>query len=266
MSNRVPPSGRTAKAVRPRFIRPPASRNDTMRRRAFTLIELLVVIAIIALLISILLPSLAKARDVSKSVVCGTQLKQLYMAAVLYSYDYKSELPGPREWVDNSIAWFDSWKTPAAVTKGTLYKYTGQKDALYLCPKFIDVCPKGVTPAFSYAMNIYFILPGQVGAKGWAGYPSLRRTTDVKHPASLMLFAEQNPWVTSYNGNAMDDGLFAATLDPKVPGPPFSDALATYHNGADLDTGKGDAAFVDGHVATHSILETYDIATPIQYR
>ena len=57
------------------------------RNRGFTLVELLVVIAIIALLIAILLPSLARARELSKRTVCGTQLKAVGSAAVMYGND-----------------------------------------------------------------------------------------------------------------------------------------------------------------------------------
>lgn len=45
-------------------------------RRAFTLIEILVVVAIVALLVAILLPSLANARELARRTVCATQLKQ----------------------------------------------------------------------------------------------------------------------------------------------------------------------------------------------
>ncbi|HEY3245032.1 MAG TPA: prepilin-type N-terminal cleavage/methylation domain-containing protein [Phycisphaerae bacterium] len=57
------------------------------KRRGFTLIELLVVVAIIALLISILLPSLAGARDQSKSIVCLSNLRRLGVSTVLYLHD-----------------------------------------------------------------------------------------------------------------------------------------------------------------------------------
>ena len=65
------------------------------RRGAFTLIELLVVVAIIALLVAILLPSLAAAREGARSMACLSNLKQLCTATVMYGLDYKQLLPGP---------------------------------------------------------------------------------------------------------------------------------------------------------------------------
>ncbi len=59
----------------------------------FTLIELLVVVAIIALLISILLPALAKAKEHTKSGVCQSNLRQLVMAITYYAEDNQNRLP-----------------------------------------------------------------------------------------------------------------------------------------------------------------------------
>ena len=62
-------------------------------RRGFTLVELLVVIGIIALLISILLPTLASARRASKSIVCLSNERQIGTALVSYANDHNQRLP-----------------------------------------------------------------------------------------------------------------------------------------------------------------------------
>jgi len=62
-------------------------------KKAFTLIELLVVIAIIALLLSILMPSLRMAREQAKSVTCRNNLKQIGLAFILYTGDNEGKFP-----------------------------------------------------------------------------------------------------------------------------------------------------------------------------
>lgn len=61
--------------------------------RAFTLIELLVVVSIIALLVSILLPALAKAREQAKRTVCAAQFHQLGVGASYYTENYNGKYP-----------------------------------------------------------------------------------------------------------------------------------------------------------------------------
>ena len=75
-------------------------------RRGFTLIELLVVVAIIALLISILLPSLDQAREQARRVVCASQMRQIALGATTYAIENTGYLPGS----ETSRTW--DWRAP----------------------------------------------------------------------------------------------------------------------------------------------------------
>jgi len=111
------------------------------RRTAFTLIELLVVIAIIAILASMLLPALAKAKAKAGITRCNNNLRQLTLAWYMYQGDHDDTLV--KNWIGDRRAWIDGTQSVGAgstgmtnellIKNGLLYPYNTSV-AIYRCP------------------------------------------------------------------------------------------------------------------------------------
>jgi prepilin-type processing-associated H-X9-DG protein/prepilin-type N-terminal cleavage/methylation domain-containing protein len=77
------------------------------KRTGFTLVELLVVIGIIALLISILLPALSKARSSAQTMACLSNLRTMGQAVAMYAGEHKQCLPYPTTTLGEGLLWFN---------------------------------------------------------------------------------------------------------------------------------------------------------------
>ena len=75
--------------------------------RAFTLIELLVVVAIIAVLIALLLPTLARARDGARTTACGANMRTLGQVQRIFAQQFEDRLPGNGHAQNGSRSWVD---------------------------------------------------------------------------------------------------------------------------------------------------------------
>src|SRR5256885_14603110 len=84
-------------------------RSHMKRRNAFTLVELLVVIGIIAVLIGIILPTLAGARKAAARTACANQLRQVALACQMYANDFKGFIPEYKNY-----AWKWDYRFPEA--------------------------------------------------------------------------------------------------------------------------------------------------------
>jgi prepilin-type N-terminal cleavage/methylation domain-containing protein/prepilin-type processing-associated H-X9-DG protein len=109
------------------------------RPAGFTLIELLVVIAIISLLVSILLPSLNRAKKLAKNAICLSNLRSLGLSAGMYHHEYNEATIGWDTLVNNGIE--GDWTAALADYAGGEVKHEGSIAAgdnnfpgLYVCP------------------------------------------------------------------------------------------------------------------------------------
>lgn len=130
-----------------------ARRTPSRPRRGFTLIEILVVVAIIALLVSILIPSLKNAREQAHVLVCKTRLNQLYNGHVFYAQESRGVFPhwswwlfdgfnhmkakstfSPGVWAISGGKRFPDANSDRWVEYGDIYRYVKDKE-VYFCPK-----------------------------------------------------------------------------------------------------------------------------------
>lgn len=115
----------------------------------FTLLELLIVVAIIGILLSILLPSLSRAKDVSKRVVCASNYKQIYVGAMIHTNNNDHYLPRTRRNRYNHYSWI--WTISQVLELEAVANPSRAESDLFTCPK-VSPSPSMNT---SYTYNIY---------------------------------------------------------------------------------------------------------------
>ncbi len=232
-------------------------RPSCLFKGGFTLIELLVVIAIIAILAGLLLPALARAKVQAQKTKCASNLKQVQLAAIMYTGDFNgfivpnspsmpANVAGPgRAWIDSDTG-DEGWDAMslgntnyAIYTTGVLAPYMASQIGVYKCPG--DIVPSANGDRLrSISMN------GQMGAcylvqvKNNLDAPAVQyvKETDVTcpDPASAFVFADEN-------AGSIGDGYLE--IDSHGTDHFFPDVPGSYHGGT------CGMSFFDGHVEQH---------------
>ena len=170
--------------------------NRVSPRSAFTLIEVLVVVAILALLVAILLPSLAQARESARRSVCATQLEETSKGMLMYNVENLDYLPGPLHQAMEletlgkiASGDYEAWHLPHFIRR--YFRDTGARkkttDKVLSCPTALQLVNKvekyantNAARFFTYTLNNWWQEPSdplRIGTQpeqyfGWPGSSS----------------------------------------------------------------------------------------------
>ncbi|OHB53857.1 MAG: hypothetical protein A2Y10_00300 [Planctomycetes bacterium GWF2_41_51] len=252
---------------------------NTFGSEGFTLVELLVVISIIAMLLAVLIPSLNKARDSARTIVCGANLKNYGVALHAYANSNSNKAPYAYYWLysretlskpagrGSGCDLHCRWHYDKDQPDGSLWPYLKDKN-VHLCSNYRNfamaggagLCPNkakhytGIpyNPTYSYAMNFwvgfnwqtYISLDSSTANKTMAEQEISMKLTNVKRTAKCFAFAEENLWMIQValgdKWNYSGALLNDNSLWTNPVAGKYTDNIATYHK---VSTAKRNEGF-----------------------
>jgi prepilin-type N-terminal cleavage/methylation domain-containing protein len=211
-----------------------------MKKKGFTLVELLVVIAIIALLMGILMPALARVRQLAFRMTCGTNLSGIGKAMLIYSNDYEDELPraGGRNATWGAVNNFAAPTRQQAFSLGAdgsggkatisscfylLVKYAEVTPKSFICKgdsgttefKMADIVGTGGVTSSTELIELWDFGNSAVSSKSCSysyHVPFGSYALTVSSEPGFAVAADRNPWLKSPAGDPQAFNLFKPDL------------------------------------------------------
>jgi prepilin-type N-terminal cleavage/methylation domain-containing protein len=216
-----------------------------MRRSGFTLIELLVVIAIIALLLSILMPALGKAKAAALRLKCAHNLKQINLAVHLYLEANDQTYPCAEDpFPGGYFFWMGIWSSSVEPHLGV--KITADRPSIMSCPANLTQY------GFSYAYSMAFYhSPAQIDTMDnqntWlTAKPSSRqRSFSVARPSAKILVGE---WFSNHKPVQNDQGWWCWDGTRNYL---FADGYVAFLDAEEIRPGRDELP--DPHLTVHGI-------------